>query len=42
MVTEKQTKFYKRHLLFICGFSNEDLINLSSDEIYKLYLKHKI
>ena len=41
-LTEKQLKFYTRHLIFICGYSDEDLSNLSSDDIYKLYLKHKI
>lgn len=40
-ITEKQLNFYKRHLQFICGYDAEDLQNLSPQEIYKLFLKHK-
>ena len=40
-ITEKQLNFMKRHLLYLCGYDNSDLKNLSSEEIYKLYLKHK-
>jgi len=41
-ITEKQLKFYTRHLQFICGYDAEELENLSSQEIYKLYLKNKM
>ena len=41
-ITVKQLNFYKRHLQFIVGYDAEELENLSSQEIYKLYLKHKM
>ena len=39
-ITEKKLNFYKRHLLYVVGLDDEELQNLSSQEIYKLYLKY--
>ena len=38
---EKKINFYKRHLLFICGFDAVELDNLTFEELEKLYLKNK-